>query len=283
MTDLTKYTQQGISGLALTLTLLFNLMNCPVNGQGDTLNSGTRINGQYFLSYWQDTRVVATEPFRWKGKQWATFAGVIGVGAITYAFDQEVYDFFQQHRTPATESISRYALEPWGSGLYSLPLLAGIYIAGGKSSRHKRIALTGIKAYLLSGGAAAVSKHLFHRHRPHDDDPPNPDLWEGPFPLTFEHTSFPSGHATTAFAVATVLAMGYHDKIWVGITSYTLAGLTALSRVHDGKHWGSDVVAGAALGCFIGAALNKINLKHIEIGPAGFQGGQGLRIIYSLN
>ena len=128
-----------------------------------------------------------------------------------------------------------------------------------------------------------VSKHLFHRHRPDDDLPPDPRKWEGPFPFTSSYTSFPSGHTTTAFAVATVLAMGYHDKIWVGISSYTMASLVAVSRIHDGKHWGSDVVAGAALGFFIGATLSKVNLKKVNVGPAAFHGGQGISISWAVN
>lgn len=253
-----------------------------IYAQADSTVQG-RIDKYYFTSYWHDTKSIVAEPFHWKAKQWARFAGVVGAGVVTYAFDQEIYDFFQDHRSQTSDHVSKYMLEPWGSGLYSLPLLAGIYLGGSKGSRHRVIALTGLKAFLLSGGAAAVSKHLFHRHRPYDDDPPDPGRWEGPFPFTTEYTSFPSGHSTTAFAVATVLAMGYRDHFWVGLTSYTVATLTALSRINDGKHWGSDVVAGGALGIFIGATLSKINLNRLQVGPAAFQGGQGIRVIWSLN
>ena len=251
--------------------------------QHDSLNGGTRIDKQYLSSYWYDTKVIVKEPFHWKARQWSAFAGVVGMGVIAYAYDQEIHDFFTQNSSHASETISKYIVEPWGSGLYSLPLLAGIYLTGGGESRHRRIALTGLKAYLLSGGAAIVSKHLFHRHRPNDDDPPDPRMWEGPFPFTTNYTSFPSGHTTTAFAIATVLAMGYHDKFWVGMTSYTLASLVALSRIHDGQHWGSDVVAGAALGFFIGATLSKVNLKKVKVSPAAFRGGHGVKLTWALN
>ena len=252
-------------------------------GQHDTLYQGTRINKEYIVSYWKDTKAIASEPFHWKLKQWSFAAGIAGIGIVTYVYDQDIYDFFQDHRTSTTENISKYLLEPWGSGLYSLPLLAGIYIISPRGSRHRQIALTGVKAFILSGGAAAVSKHLFHRHRPGDDDPPDPRQWEGPFPFTMDFTSFPSGHATTAFAVATVLAMGYQDHLWVGVSSYTLATLTSLSRIHDSKHWASDVVAGGALGFFIGATLSKVNFKKVRIEPAAFRGGQGIKLTWNLN
>jgi membrane-associated phospholipid phosphatase len=61
-------------------------------------------------------------------------------------------------------------------------------------------------------------------------------------------------HATVTFAVGTVLAeSGNEDYRWIRrILGYGLAAGTAYSRVHDGQHWLSDVVAGAALGAATG-------------------------------
>ena len=253
--------------------------------QQDSISNLHRFNKKYIVSYWHDTKKIAAEPFHWKAKQWSIFASVLGVSVITYVYDKEIYDFFQSNRTETKDALSKYAIEPWGSGLYSLPLLAGIYLTGIKNDRHRNVALTGLKAFLLSGGAAQVTKYIFHRHRPGDNDPPNPYLWEGPFELTTDYTSFPSGHTTTAFAVASVLAYGYKDKIWVGMTSYTVASLVGLSRINDGKHWASDVIAGAALGTFIGITLSKINLTEdprLSLNPVPVNGGYGLSLAYRL-
>ena len=59
-------------------------------------------------------------------------------------------------------------------------------------------------------------------------------------------TSFPSGHASTSFTIATVM-WHYYGKKW-GIPLYVLAGLVGVSRIEQGRHWPSDAVAGAALG-----------------------------------
>jgi len=273
----------------LSLSLVFSfILLWPDRSQAqqDTAVERIDFNKKYIASYWTDTKKIVSTPFHWKAKQWASFAGLAGAWTITYVYDEEIFNFFQRNRTQTTDDISKYFIGPWGRGLYSLPLLAGIYFTGIKNEHHRNVALTGLKAYLLSGGAAFVFKHITHRHRPNDNIPPHPYVWEGPIPLTTEFTAFPSGHTTTAFAIATVLAMGYRDKIWIGITSYTMATLVGLSRINDGKHWATDVFAGAALGTFIGCVLAKSNFDgngKITLGPSAMPEGYGIGLTYKIH
>ena len=65
-------------------------------------------------------------------------------------------------------------------------------------------------------------------------------------------TSFPSGHATSAFAVATVFAYEYRDHLAVPVAAYSLASLVAVSRVGARRHWLSDVFAGGSMGFMLG-------------------------------
>ncbi|KAA2240932.1 phosphatase PAP2 family protein [Chitinophaga agrisoli] len=59
--------------------------------------------------------------------------------------------------------------------------------------------------------------------------------------------SFPSGHTSTAFVTATSLSLQY-PKWYVIVPSYLWAGTVSYSRMHLGKHYPSDVLAGALIG-----------------------------------
>ncbi len=73
-------------------------------------------------------------------------------------------------------------------------------------------------------------------------------------PNEANHLSFPSGHTSSVFAVAGVLA--YHYPWYVGIPSIAAASLVGLSRVDLKAHFPSDVIAGAGLGLFFATAIH---------------------------
>jgi undecaprenyl-diphosphatase len=81
-----------------------------------------------------------------------------------------------------------------------------------------------------------------------------PLVYEEPKPLVHvPHSgSFPSGHATAAFACATVIAWRVPR---LAFPAFVLAGAIAWSRVYVGVHWPLDVFGGAALGILIATAL----------------------------
>ena len=72
------------------------------------------------------------------------------------------------------------------------------------------------------------------------------------FPAPYAYASFPSGHATTAFAAAVVLAFWYPRQagVFVGV-----AVLVGLSRIVLGVHFPSDVLAGSLLGSGVALAV----------------------------
>ena len=92
--------------------------------------------------------------------------------------------------------------------------------------------------------------------------------------------SFPSGHTTQAFAVATVIAEHY-DSPWVKVASYGLASAVGFARINNNSHWMSDVVAGAAIGFFVGETVVHLNHNNLTLTPT-FDGHQtGMQIGWS--
>ncbi|MFC5994705.1 bifunctional phosphatase PAP2/diacylglycerol kinase family protein [Pseudonocardia hispaniensis] len=128
-------------------------------------------------------------------------------------------------------------------------LLAGILAA--RKGATRKAALRGVLAIAgASGIANALLKPLLPRRRPAAGELPAHRTLPDP-PTS---SAFPSGHAASAAAFATAVAL---ESPRVGLALAPLAGAVAYSRVHVGVHWGSDVVAGAAVGSAIALATRR--------------------------
>ncbi len=81
--------------------------------------------------------------------------------------------------------------------------------------------------------------------------------------------SFPSGHAATSFACATVLAWRFPR---LAVPALLLAAAIAYSRVYNGVHYPLDVIAGALLGAAVATALlllSRVRRRSRPAPPAG--------------
>jgi membrane-associated phospholipid phosphatase len=102
-----------------------------------------------------------------------------------------------------------------------------------------------VETALINAGV----KNLFRRKRP---------AWEQHRPRGLrkpKSSSFPSGHATSAFMAATLLSTGRPRQrpLW-----FSMAAIVATSRVHVRIHHGSDVAAGALIRLGLGRLARKI-------------------------
>jgi membrane-associated phospholipid phosphatase len=237
----------------------------------------------YFKSWLTDTRDIAISPYRWNKYQWIVFSGVVVITAAFFTQDARIQIVVEKNQNAFMDNASKYGLERLGSGLYALPAMGLLYGVGAitKNDKARYTALKGIEAFVLANVFSTLMKQLTQRHRPYNDNPPNPNIWEGPFHLTM-NTSFPSGHSTNIFSIATVVATAYKKTIWVPIVCYTLAGLTAASRVYQNDHWFSDVFVGSVLGFAIGKTIMNNHFKKLKVLPVSHV-GSGVMLVYQLD
>ncbi len=148
---------------------------------------------------------------------------------------------------------------PFGS---SVPLVASVGLYGiGRLAHDSVLTDVGLHVTEAIGAAGAVTtvlKILVGRARPYVGAHDPHAFGQGRL-IDFDsrYESFPSGHATMAFAMAAgataEVSEHWPGKQWVvGPVLYGMATSVAFARMYDDKHWASDVTAGAVVGTFVG-------------------------------
>ncbi len=199
-------------------------------------------------NYWYlvvlDVKEVFTAPARWDTRDWLIAGGVVAGITTVAVFDEEIERGIRRNRSDTLTSI-----------------FGTFYIYGEifKDPRAKNTALDAISATAIASGIATNSfKYVIGRGRPTD----NQGAYN--FQPFSGRDSFSSGHTTEAFALASVISEHY-DTPWVQITSYGLAGMVGYARLNNNRHWPSDVLAGAAIGTFVGKTVVHFNEKHRKV------------------
>lgn len=157
-----------------------------------------------------------------------------------------------------------------GDGIFAICLCALLYYR-----RQRKLALLILVAYLSSGLVTQVLKNCIYAPRPRIFFEASQYLYRLD---NFGNSgggssSFPSGHTTSAFALATVLAVHFKNK-FTGIVLFIAAALVGYSRIYLAAHFPVDVLAGAAIGIvFATIAILVINAK-IKIRFSGNEEGR---------
>jgi len=251
--------EKGRPAVVLLAVLLCFLpvqaLSAPQDASGPAADD-TRLNGTYLRNFGLDFGHVITSPARWAGKDWALFAAVAGAGAVLFVFDQDIYDGVQRNKTDFSRDAST-VISRLGNGGVLLALAAGLYASGEifDASGLRKTALLSLESFLTTSAVVLGLKAVAGRSRPYSGESPR-DFH--PFSFQNGRYSFPSGDAAGAFSVATTIA-DQTDDLLVDVMSYGLAGLVAIYRVHDQKHWPSDVFAGSAIGYFVAKQVCRLN------------------------
>jgi len=180
-----------------------------------------------------------------------------GAAALAHIWDGDVVTELQVN--PQLNN----ALEPGSKyGAFAVMLGGSFAVYGvGRISGHPHTAMVGadvVRAQIVSQLWSQGLKYAVQRERPDQSN----------------SVSFPSGHAAGGFAAAAVLTRHYGWK--AGIPAYLGAAYIAAARVHDNKHYLSDVTFGAAMGLAGARTVLKTGRYGVRMAPSLAPGRVGL-------
>ena len=192
--------------------------------------------------------------------------GAVLLTAVMFHYDQQIYDdlYRWKMRNTVVKKISP-VITNLGDGSFSMGLFGG-FVGYGlifTDTKACEVGKIGLESFLLTGVTVQLLKNLCGRERP-SAATRDGGFWHGPFSYLREpkggrgvssFDAFPSGHTATVFAAATTISDSYTES-WVSYTCYSLASLTAISRITESTHWISD--------CFVGAIIGFYGTKLVE-------------------
>src|SRR6266699_1762349 len=198
----------------------------------------------------RDQREIWTSPAKLRFSDTEWLVPLSGITAGLFVTDRDFSKSLSQNPT----TISHYKTLS-NAGVAALVGGAGGMWVMGHVSHNEHWSETGF----LAGEAAVNSwvaveglKYSLRRERPYQGDGSGPFFQSG-------GTSFPSGHAATAWSIAGVVAHEYPGPLTKAM-AYGLASLVSFSRVRAHQHFPSDVLVGTVIGNLV--AQNIYSRHH---------------------
>ena len=168
-----------------------------------------------------------------------SIAGYADDGNFFVRLDRDIFDAIydappQSEPLGTIMEVGTY----FGDGRTMLGVSLLLMAYGGDENRETGRLMT--STFISTGAIVWGMKQIIGRKRPLDEVVGNP--------------AFPSGHTAYAFAGATLLGARYPK---LRIPLYIGAGLVGVTRIYLGRHYASDVIAGAAVGTITGALVSR--------------------------
>ncbi len=169
-------------------------------------------------------------------------------------FDYQSLKNIERYRSDADTKFNRFISDADAPICIAAPILI---TSIGYLRKDKKLTEQGLEigiAFTATVVETYIIKYAVNRPRPYAT---HPDLK----PLSEEKSrSFPSGHTSSAFSIATSLSLNF-PKWYVIVPAYAWASATGYSRMYLGVHYPSDVLTGAVLGTGTAWLTHVINKK----------------------
>lgn len=188
-----------------------------------------------------DTGQYFTAPLRWDLEDWTYFGATLTAVAAAHQFDANVRSHFAVGSNALLTGKDKNSVR---DAIPAVALIAGTWATAGYLGDSDGYVETWrlVEAGVFSTMTGEALTLVAGRQRP--DATTLPDAWRK------GGDSFPSVHASAAFAIGMTFAESGNDEYrWIRrIVGYGVAAATAYIRVKNNVHWVSDTVAGAAIG-----------------------------------
>ncbi|MDP3025877.1 MAG: phosphatase PAP2 family protein [candidate division Zixibacteria bacterium] len=236
------------------------LIICLIFVAGRVLASGAdsdNILDRTVKHFYYDGKNLFLSPFHWDKKERLEFLLIASVTAGLFLADEELQKVARRNRSRFSNDLAKLVTPP--ETVYPRFVIGGFYLGGliFKRKKEKDTALYLLESVMFTQGITQVIKHTVGRARPFADK--GAYHFEAlKFPPSSYSQSFPSGHAATAFSLASVIAEQYDNRL-IDWAAYSLAFLAAWARVNDNVHFTSDVFFGGVLGTWVGKTIVRLN------------------------
>ena len=233
-----------------------------------------------FAAFWEDAGYAFSAPARFGTEEWIAAGAVAGGTALLFTADDPMRDLVRRNQSTGADRLSSFG-NACGNGLNVIVVCAATY-GFGLAIQDEGVRTTGrlmFEAAAFAGLTTTVIKSLAGRSRPYTGD--------GPYKFHFvefdnDYLSLPSGHATLAFAISSVLSQRI-GNVFAGIALYSAAAVTAWSRMYEDEHWLSDTFLGATIGTAFGYAVagERDDAGREKSSLRIFPGPGGVAIVYN--
>lgn len=230
----------------------------------------------------QDQAKIWTSPLRIKKKDLNYLIPFAVIGTALFLNDERISDNVIEFRDRNdlfhnTSKNATLQAETWAQG--AMPIATYLLGAAIKNEKIKQTGAILASSVINNAIVTFAIKGITGRQRPAYDN--RKDKWHW-FQLR-KFDSFPSGHSSGAWAIATTIAKRHNSNIVVPIICYTLASSVSISRVVLERHWSSDVFVGAAIGYGIGSYMaRKHKNSKWKVFPSLGKESMSLSMVYNL-
>lgn len=237
-----------------TLLLIFLYLHC-------SLCNAQNQNDISRFAKWAKEDPIAM--FRNAGAKQIIGLGAVGVTVASLTvFDESTSRNFRFHYS---DSQLLNITNEFGNKMLILPASAALFGSSllTNNTKFQDAAFTSLQSVLMTSLTVGAGKFIFARDRPLKND----GAHDFDF-ISTGQTSFPSGHTARAFSFITPWVIYYPSPLTYSL--FALPAGTAVARIAEGKHWLSDVAAGAFIGFSMGYYLSKRHLgtEDIQISPS---------------